>query len=36
MVEFTQCTNKAFEGKLHFRVSLFYQVVQKYKLFDVA
>jgi len=30
--EFTQCTNTAFEGKLHFRVSPFYQVVQKHNL----
>jgi len=36
LVEFRQCTNKAFKGKMHFCVSPFYQVVQKHKLFDVA
>jgi len=34
LVEFRQCTNTAFDGK--FSRSLFYQVVQKHKLFDVA
>jgi len=36
LVEFMQCTNTAFEGKYNFRISPFYQVVQKQKLFDVA
>jgi len=36
LVEFRQCTNTAFKGKCNFRVSPFYQVVQKHKLFDVA
>jgi len=36
LVEFTQCINTAFEGKLHFCVSPFYQVVPKHKLFAVA
>jgi len=36
LVEFRQCTNTAFKGKCNFCVSLFYQVVQKHKIFDVA
>jgi len=36
LIEFSQCTNTAFEGKCNFHVSPFYQVVQKHKLFDVA
>jgi len=36
LVEVRQCTNTAFEEKCNFRVSLFYQVVQKHKLFGIA
>ena len=36
LVEFRQCTNTAFEGKYNFRVSPFYQVAQKHKLFNAA
>jgi len=36
LVEFRQCTDTAFESKCGFRVSPFYQVVQKHKLFEVA
>jgi len=36
LVEFRQHTNTTFKRKMHFRVSPFYQVVQKHKLFDVA
>jgi len=36
LVEFSQCTNTAFEGKCNFHVSPFNQVVQKDKLFEVA
>jgi len=36
LVEFRQCANTAFERKCNFRISPFYQVVQKHKLFDVA
>jgi len=35
LVALTQCTNIALEGKLHFRVSPFYQLLQKHKLFHV-
>jgi len=34
LVEFWQCSNKAFEWKCNFRVSLFCQVAQKHKSFD--
>jgi len=33
-IELRQYTNTAFEGKCNFRVSPFYQVVQKHKLSD--
>ena len=36
LVEFRQCTSTALREKCNFRVSSFYQVVQKHKLFDVA
>jgi len=36
LVEFRQCTNTAFKGKMHFHVFLLYEVVQKHKLLDVA
>jgi len=38
LVEFSQCTNTAYEWKMqYFRVSRFpLQVVQKHKLFEVA
>jgi len=36
LVEFSQYTNTAFEEKYNFRVSMFYQVMQKHKLFGVA
>jgi len=36
VVEIRQYTNTTFEGKCNFRVSPFYQVVQKQKLSDVA
>jgi len=36
LVEFRQWSNTAFEWKCDFRVSPFYQVVQKDKLFEVA
>jgi len=36
LVEFRQCTNTAFEWKCDFRVSPFYQVVQKHTSLEVA
>ena len=36
LVEFRQCTDTAFKSKCDFRVSAFYQVVQKHKLFEVG
>ena len=36
LVEFRQCTNTALTEKCNFRVSPFYQVVQKHELINVA
>ena len=36
LVEFGQCSNTALREKCNFRISPFYQVVQKHKLIDVA
>jgi len=36
LVEFSQCTNKAFKGDAFSRFPVLYQLVQKHELFDVA
>jgi len=36
LVEFRQCTNAAFEGKMQFSCFPLCQVVQKHELFDVV